>query len=95
MVRSGVSVAVRPSQALRIGRGEWSDRAVDEWMTSVAGLPAWRANHIGGWRDPGSGTEWLDVVRVMPVRWLARPLGRVLQQHYVFDLSRSTVLAVR
>ena len=95
-VASGISVATRPSRSISFARDEWSDHTVDKWVLAAAAQPIWRSSAIGGWVDP-FGTVWLDEVRVVPapLRALAMLLGRVSNQHCVFDLGRRESLVVR
>ncbi len=96
-VRSGISVVTRPSQSLTFSRNRWCDGDVRDWLTTVATEPAWRSAYIGGWLDPRSDIVWLDVVRVIPppLRRVACVLGRVMQQHCVFDLGRGETVVLR
>ncbi|MGI8762431.1 MAG: hypothetical protein ACR2LO_00295 [Ilumatobacteraceae bacterium] len=96
-VRSGISVVTRPSQSLTFLRNRWCDADVRDWLMTVATGPAWRSVYIGGWLDPRSDMVWLDVVRVVPppLRRVACVLGRVMQQHCVFDLGRRETVVLR
>ncbi len=92
----GVCVATRPHAELSFHRSEWTDEKVDQWISSLASEPRWRASHIGGWADPTSGHVVLDVVRVIPCRLkrLAFVIGKFTKQDYAFNLSDHEVMAL-
>ena len=96
-VRSGISVAARPSRSLRFERGAWCDRTVDEWMQSIAAEPTWPGRRVGGWVDPVSGAVSLDIVLVIPrlMRSVAVVLGRATNQQCIFDLTRNETMVLR
>lgn len=86
-----------PTIALCVfAREEWSDLLVDQWVMAAATQSLWRSSSIGGWIDPSSGTVWLDVVRVVPApfRAFAVLLGRLSNQHCVFDLGQGRTVVV-
>ncbi len=95
-IASGISVGTRPSRAVSFAREEWSDLVVDQWVKTATTQPLWRSSSIGGWLDPSSGTVWLDMVRVVPapLRPFAVLLGRLSNQHCVFDLGRGRTVVL-
>ena len=95
-IASGISVGTRPSRSVSFAREEWSDLLVDQWVMAAATQSLWCSSSIGGWIDPSSGTVWLDVVRVVPApfRAFAVLLGRLSNQHCVFDLGQGRTVVV-
>jgi hypothetical protein len=92
--RRGISVCTRPSASRSFAMSDWDDQAVTSWL---ADRVLDRDRYIGGWLDDRSTTVWLDVVGIVPPRLhsLAYTVGRMMDQHCVFDLARRETVVLQ
>jgi hypothetical protein len=90
----GVAVCADPDRAWSFMFDEWHDDDVARWIDDQHPRLAEGDVHLGGWLQRELGTVWLELVWVLPNRLqpAAMALGRLHDQHAVFDLRRSMLV---
>jgi hypothetical protein len=95
-IPEGIAVCAEPQTAWHFPFSAWDDTKVTAWLDRQRRRLAVGDVNIGGWFEPSTATVWLELVWVLPERLkpAAIAIGRLHDQHAVFDLRRGQLLVL-